>query len=182
MFLQFIDLKMQPNKKFLCFGIWSRCIGEEKFAIFADFDAVDKDKIVKKTHDIIKKYKTNDFFLIENTKKEGHFHLYCPTKVDYQEYLKILNEFIKIGMDKNFMVPLVKWLIPTTVLRFYSKGKGKLRYASWIPCEPSQRNARQMSLAHLLFLNKIYGVDISDYTNHDGKTRATCDIYFTQKK
>jgi len=155
--------------------------GNPEFVILADFDGTPLEDVENAALEQIEKRKLSDFFIVTSINKKEHYHLYCPTKVSYDEYEQILLEFNKNGMDSNFMHPFYNWdKEKTTILRFHSPEKGKLKLVKTI--KSPHRNKREMSLAHLRFLKCVFGIDINVYHNIDNNPQATVDTYFTSKK
>lgn len=159
----------------LCYGVRSRC-ADGNHAILVDIDEGKKEEIKLKVAQVMQSHNLSDFFFVKNVDKEESYHLYCPTKVSTLEYAQILED---IGADPNFSIPLYKWKIATTILRFYSVSKGHLALIERM--DSTEPNKRQQSFAHLHFLHVRYGVDISRYKHHDGSNMLLVDTYITQK-
>ena len=161
-----------------CFGVRSRtCDGLH--AILIDFDGRSLRSIRKALTNQMRKRRHGDYFIIQNELKDGHYHAYCPTKVAGDEYLQILDE---VESDPNFTIPLTKWLTPTTILRFHSPTKGSMKYLSTL--KSIHRNEKEMSSAHLKYLNLVFNIRITPYTNTDKSTLKDLkfDVYKTSKK
>jgi hypothetical protein len=161
------------KESFLCYGVRSRT-ADGKHAVLMDFDGEDQGDVVLRLLRIQAKHNLGDFFIIQNTAKKGYFHAYCPTRVTRQEYLSILAEAC---VDENSLIPLNKWHTKTTILRF--RGKGKMRHI--ITLLAKNPNRRRNSLGHLLFLNKVFNINIDKYTKTDKLKTISVDRYTTAK-
>ena len=166
----------EEKPDYLCWGVLSKC-QDGMHIIMVDFDHL-KDRlelaqvVQKMQHD----KRHGDYFLVGG-KKPGHYHIYCPTKVTRKEYVAALRTFEKIGADKNLKIPLFKWKRKATVLRF--AGKDELNLEHTFPS--SHHNERQMSFAHLLYLQRVFHIPQLRYRNHDNLTGLRIDRYLTSK-
>jgi hypothetical protein len=159
-----LDKHYDLRPTYVCQGI-SSATEDKKHIILLDFDntLIHSDKWYNLVKRLQKEYGHSDYFVVQGSKKQ-HFHLYCPTKVGYLEYLKVLDKFERCGADKNFKYPLIHWKKKGTVLRY--AGKDELKYKMIV--KSVTPNKRQMSYGHLQYLRVAFGIVIDQYTNHDG--------------
>jgi hypothetical protein len=171
---------MNPIPEINCMGVTSKC-ADGKHIIMVDFDS--KGGLTLKYHDVLNALnhiieigKYSDFHIIQGH-KEGHYHAYCPTKVNISEYLAVLETLEYHGADPNQKIPLTNWEDKRIILRF--EGKGDLHWAGTAPSP--YNNLREMSKAHLLFLNRVFTIPIRFYINTDGSEQIWFDQYKTHK-
>lgn len=156
-------------------GIASRC-KDNKHVVFLDWDCVDIEIVKSDIKYVQEMFNLGYFYPFKSSQKPDSYHAICLTKVSFGELIKIHSH---TTCDYAFRYAIKGFTEKAWVLRCVKKGDINIP----IPMESIRRlSQREKSLAHAIFLNKYYGIDINVFLeSFDKETECLFTKYLTAK-
>jgi hypothetical protein len=151
-----------------------------KHVLFVDYDNIQRDFAEKELMRVYENMGLTPFYFFTTWEKEGrgNYHAISLTKMTFHEVYDVLS---KMHVDPDFALVPLKLPYRSWILRVIGKGnKGAPRFLKMIP-EKDWNLEKEVSRAHLNFLEKHYGVPHIDYKNVDDSELVFISTYLTAR-
>jgi len=159
----------RPMRKTLVQAYTNRC-HDGRYVLCLDYDRQPCEWIMQELKRLQQDFALGDFWIFESSKES--YHAVCLDKLFYREMLEIMR---CTTIDEKYITVPVRFGKRIWSLRYSDKNGSSIRFVGRL----RSTTTRQQSLAHALFLEKIFQIPSTWQENADQETKICLSTYKT---
>jgi len=174
------NFRIQRKDFAYAIGTYSMC-SDGKHVVYLDYDNFREEWLFDEMKHLIKEHKLSDIYIFSSseTKKGRSFHCICFDKFKAREYNDLV---MGTNADVLFRNNSFFDLQNARVLRFSAKTNSQINRPKLYKVIRSKYSIRPKSLSHILFYERMFGIEIKNKELNDGKNDIGIIKYATIKK